>query len=87
MAGKTKAAKETAKAAVAGDERAESGRTKPEKQQQQLHAPGGQSTELGFYTNTRSLEQRGHIGTSHQASPGAASNLLHHGTTEKHCCA
>ncbi|XP_041812789.1 zinc finger protein 263 [Chelmon rostratus] len=56
-AGKNKAGK------AAGDERADSGRTKPEQrqQQQQLHAPGGQGTEPGVPTDTRRLEQRGRV--------------------------
>ncbi|XP_059203254.1 uncharacterized protein si:dkeyp-113d7.10 isoform X2 [Centropristis striata] len=47
----------------AGDERADSGRTKPEQppQQQQLHAPGGQGTEPGVPIDTRRLEQRGRV--------------------------
>ncbi|XP_069572207.1 uncharacterized protein [Brachyistius frenatus] len=44
---------------AAGDEKADSGRTKPE--QQQLHAPGGQGTEPGVPTDTRRLEQRGRV--------------------------
>lgn len=42
-----------------GDERAASGRTKPELTQ--LHAPGGQSIEPGGPTDTRRLEQRGRV--------------------------
>eukprot|EP00064_Thunnus_orientalis_P020810 superscaffoldBa00005937_g20958 len=43
-------------------ERADSGRTKPEQQQQlQLHAPGGQGIEPGVPTDTRRLEQRGRV--------------------------
>ncbi|XP_049417040.1 uncharacterized protein si:dkeyp-113d7.10 [Epinephelus fuscoguttatus] len=62
VAGKNKAGK------AAGDEKADSGRTKPEQppqqqqqQQQQLHAPGGQGTEPGVPTDTRRLEQRGRV--------------------------
>ena len=55
VSGKNKAGK------AAGDERADGGRTKPEQRQQQLHAPGGQGTELGLHTDTRRLEQRGRV--------------------------
>ncbi|KAL7378151.1 hypothetical protein ABVT39_009431 [Epinephelus coioides] len=60
VAGKNKAGK------AAGEEKADSGRTKPEQpppqqQQQQLHAPGGQGTEPGVPTDTRRLEQRGRV--------------------------
>ncbi|XP_026180002.1 uncharacterized protein LOC113140427 [Mastacembelus armatus] len=50
VAGKNKTGK------AAGDERADSGRTKPEQ-----HAPGGQGSQPGFITDTRRLEQRGRV--------------------------
>ncbi|XP_028268127.1 zinc finger protein 648 [Parambassis ranga] len=54
VAGKNKTGK------AAGEETVESGRTKPEPQQQ-LHAPGGQATEPGVPTDARRLEQRGRV--------------------------
>lgn len=54
VAGKNNAGK------AAGPERA--GRTSPEqRQQQQLHAPGGQGTQHGVLKDTRRLEQRGRV--------------------------
>lgn len=41
---------------AAGDEKADSGRTKPEQ-----HAPGGQGTEPGLPVDTRRMEQRGRV--------------------------
>ncbi|KAG7231390.1 hypothetical protein INR49_011982 [Caranx melampygus] len=75
-AGKNKAGK------AAGDERADSSRTKPEQQQQQprLHAPGGQSTEPTFPTDTRRLEQRGRIVEQVQEGGEAAGPVRHKDT-------
>ncbi|CAK6981508.1 zinc finger protein 503 [Scomber scombrus] len=42
-------------------DRTDSGRTKPEQQQQQLHAPGGQGTQPGVPIDTRRLDQRGRV--------------------------
>ncbi|KAK5855720.1 hypothetical protein PBY51_007370 [Eleginops maclovinus] len=53
VAGRNKAGR------AAGDERADSGRTKPE--HSQLHAPGGHGTETCLHTDTRRLEQRGRV--------------------------
>ncbi|XP_033969644.1 uncharacterized protein si:dkeyp-113d7.10 isoform X2 [Trematomus bernacchii] len=44
---------------AAGDERADSGRTKPE--QPQLYSPAGHGTETYLHTDTRRLEQRGRV--------------------------
>lgn len=72
---------------TAGDERADSGRTKPE---QRLHAPGAHSAEPGLSTDTRRLEQRGrvvgrHPVTQHSHTGTPPSVSASSGTTTR-CC-